>query len=162
MKLTAFPKTVFCLALLLCWGTYAPTATAQYEGSHPLYQDIFIPAPLQTVEVHTPRDTFSGVFESEARVFPNGEASGFLTLSNEVSTTRHSGGVNMIFLDGSVRFLPNGTVARVMLRGHTTEGDRVLVMITPVPSEDCLIYTTVGSDGVGSTWEAEGRLTVNR
>lgn len=92
MKLTSFPKTISCQALLLCWGTCAPPATAQYQGSHPLYQDIFIPAPPQTVEVHTPRNGYNAVFESEVRVLPNGTAIGSLTLIPTDSAPRHSGG----------------------------------------------------------------------
>ena len=49
----------------------------------------------------------------------------------------------------------------VLLRGRTSEGDPIVVMITPAATEDCLIYTTVGPD-VHAIWEAQGRLTVIR
>jgi prepilin-type processing-associated H-X9-DG protein len=159
MKLTAFPKTIICLALLLGWGSCAPPATAQ-QGWGP-WEVVVISALPQTVIVETPRDSDTANFESVAMVYPNVAASGFLTLSDEVSATRHSGGVNMLFSDGSVRFLHNGDVAGVLLRGRTVEGDPVVVMITPAATEDCLIYTTIGTD-VHATWEAEGRLTVIR
>jgi prepilin-type processing-associated H-X9-DG protein len=157
MKLTTYPKTIFCLTLLLGWGNCAPPATAQYQGTHALYQDIFIPVPPQTVEVHTPRDSYNAGFHSEIRVFRNAEANGFLMLDPTDST--HPGGANFTFGDGSVRFNRDGTVAGVLLRGRTIEGDPVVVIITPAEIEDCLIYTTVGPD-VNATWEAQGRLIV--
>ena len=156
MKLTNFPKTIFCLALLLAWGSCAPPVTAQYQGTHPLYQDMFIPAPLQTVEVQTPRGSRNAVFQSEVRVFPDGTASGFLTLT---PTDNHPGGANFAFGDGSVRFNRDGTVAGVLLRGLTAEGNPVVVMITPAASEPCLIYTTIGPQ-VYAHWEAQGQIVV--
>jgi hypothetical protein len=47
----------------------------------------------------------------------------------------------------------------VVLRGRTEDGDPVVVIITPAASEDCLIYTTIGTD-VHATWEAQGRIAV--
>jgi prepilin-type processing-associated H-X9-DG protein len=161
MKLTAFPKTIFCLALLLCWGNCAPPVTAQ-GGVWVTVGFFEVHSPPQTVAVHTPRDSYSAVFQSEARVFfPNGAASGFLTLSPTDSAPGHPGGANMLFSDGSVRFLHNGTVEGVLLRGSTSEGDLIVVMITPAATEDCLIYTTVGSD-IHATWEAQGSIGVIR
>ena len=161
MKLRSYLKPIFCVALLLCWGHCAPPAAALYQGTHPLYQDIYIPPAPQTVEVHTPRASYNAVFESEVRVFPNGTAVGFLTLSVPDSASRHSRGGNFLFGDGSVRFNRDDTVAGILLRGRSVEGNRIVVMITPAATEDCLIYTTVGSD-VHATWEARGQIVVNR
>ena len=159
MKFTAYPKTIFCLALLLGWGNCMPPATAQSIQLWS-WHELVILSPLQTVEAHTPRDSYSAIFQSEARVFPNGEARGFLTLSPTDSAPGYPGGVNVALSDGSVRFLRDGTVARVLLRGRTEEGDLVVIMITPAATEDCLIYTTAGS-GVQATWEAQGQIVVN-
>lgn len=162
MKLTTFPQTIFSLALLLAWGHCAPPATAQSQGSHPLYQDIYIPAPPQTVEVHRPRDSYNAIFQSEVRVFPNGAANGFLRLDPTDSVPARDDEVLVVFENGSVRFKRDGTVAGVLLRGREVESGRLLVvMITPDASEDCLIYTIAGS-GVQATWEAQGRIVVNR
>ena len=155
MKLTAYPKTIFCLALLLCWGSCAPPAVAQ---SAPPWHSIAIVSPLQTVEVHTRRLNYISVMQYQYQVYPNGTASGFLSLN---PTDRHPGGVLVAMGDGSVRFNRDGTVAAVIAQGRTEEGNLVVVMITPAASEDCLIYTTVGSD-VNATWEAQGRLIVIR
>lgn len=151
MKLAAFPKTVFCLALLLCWGNCAPPAMAQ---SAPRWRSVVITSPLQAVEVHTLRGSHTGTFESSALVRRNGDASGLMTFPSR------SGGTNMIFLDGSVRF-HDGTVTVVLLRARAADGQQILVAIRPEPSgEDCLIYTTIGTSGF-ATWEAEGSIVVN-
>ena len=109
----------------------------------------------QTVEVHTPQGSYNAVFASAVQVFPDGAASGFLTLT---PTDRHPGGANFAFSDGSVRFIRD-TVAGILLQGHTEDGNPIVVMITPSATEDCLIYTTIGVD-VHATWEAEGSLRV--
>src|SRR5262245_15873440 len=54
MRLTNFPKTIFCLALLLGWGNCAPPAKAQVTE----YLFVAIVALPQTVEAHTPRDSY--------------------------------------------------------------------------------------------------------
>jgi prepilin-type processing-associated H-X9-DG protein len=142
--------------LLLSWGNCAPPVTAQ-GGVWVTVGFFEVHSSLQTVEVHTPRESYSAVFQSEARVFfPNGAARGFLTLSP--TDAGHPGGVNMIFVDGSVRFIRD-TVAGILLQGHTEDGNPIVVMITPSATEDCLIYTTIGVD-VHATWEAEGSLRV--
>ncbi|MEK6303512.1 MAG: hypothetical protein AABO41_22625 [Acidobacteriota bacterium] len=92
MKLAAFPKTVFCLALLLCWGNCAPPAMAQ---SAPQWRSIVIASPLQTVEVHTLRGSCTATFESAALVRRNGGASGLMTFPSP------GGGPNLIFLDAA-------------------------------------------------------------
>jgi len=162
MKLTGFPKTIFCLAILLCMGNGARLATAQTGVGFTEFLFVAINSPTQTVEVDTPRGSYSADFESQARVFPNGDANGFLMLSGPDSIPRHPGGVNMLFGDGSVRFHPDGTVARVLLRGSTIEGHPIVVMITPEASEDCLIYTTIGTQLYPSTWEVPGTINVIR
>ena len=141
-----------------------PPAMAQYQGTHPLYQDIFIPAPPQTVEVHTRQDSYNAVFLSdEVRVFPDGTASGSLTLipTNSASNPRiyylGTGEANVV----NVKWAKNGTVVRVLLGGETVDGDQILVSITPDASEDCLIYTTIGVE-VHATWSAQGRIVVTR
>ena len=159
MKLSVFPKSAFCLALVLCWSNCAPPVAAQ-GGIWVTVGFFEVIAQPQTVSVHSSGDSFSAVFQSEARLFfPRGEASGFLTLTPTDSAPNHTRGGNFLFGDGSVRFLPNGSVARVVLRGRTLNGDPVVVMVTPDASEDCLIYTTIGTDG-RATWEAEGRIAV--
>ena len=164
MKLTAFPKTIFCLALLLAWGNCAPPATAQnYHGGPSREHWILIESQSapQTVEVQTPRGNCPAVFQSEARVFPNGSARGFLTLIPTDCANSHIGALNVAMGDGSVRFNRDGTVAGVMLRGHSEEGNPVVVMITPAASEDRLICTVVSFE-VRATWEAQGSLTLIR
>jgi prepilin-type processing-associated H-X9-DG protein len=158
MKLTAFPKTIFCLALLLGWGSCVPSATAQCNKCWIELNSVTFP---QTVEVETPRGDYTAVFQSEVQVFPNHEARGFLTLIPTDSAPRHQNGANFAFSDGHVKWSKNGTVAGVLLKGYSEDGNPVVVMITPAASEDCLIYTTVGTD-VHATWEAQGRLAVIR
>jgi len=158
MKLTAYPKTIFCLALLLAWGNGAPPAMAQHGG----WIEIQSWSAPQTVEVHTPRDSYNAVFHSEVQVFPNGAASGFLVLSapdsrNGVVIYLGTGETNV----ANVKWDKNSKVARVLLRGRTVDGEHILVSITPDASEDCLIYTTIGTD-VHATWEAQGQIVVNR
>jgi len=150
---------VLVLALSSLPGTAVPTTLAQSCGPNNCWIEIGSTQLPQTVEVQTPRDSYNAGFQSRLRVFRDGEATGFLELMP--APPRQTGGVNMIFVDGHVRFNRDGTVAGVVLRGRTAEGDPVVVMITPEPSEDCLIYTTIGTD-VHATWEVPGRLTVIR
>jgi prepilin-type processing-associated H-X9-DG protein len=154
MKLTAYPKTIFGLALLLAWGSFALPAAAKN------HDDIVfvITNNLQTVEVHTPRDSYNAVFESEVRVFPKGEASGSLTLFPTDSA--HPGGANFTFGDGSVRFNRDGTVAGILLLGRTDEGEPVVVMIEKSTRDVYLKYVYMGPAGVHATWEAQGRIRV--
>lgn len=160
MKLTAYPKTIFCLALLLGWGNCVPPATAQSLELW-AWHELVIVSSLQTVEAHTPRDRYHAVFQSEARVFPNGAARGFLTLIPTDSAVVDPTMPNVVFVGGNVRFNRDGTVAGVLLRGRTEEGDLVVIRISPAATEDCLIYTTVGSD-IHATWEAPGQVTLLR
>lgn len=155
MKLNNFPKTIFCLALLLCWGTCAPPAMAQSQ--HGDWIEILSTSAPQTVEVHTPRGSYNAGFQSEVRVFPDGMAIGSLTL---IPTDSHPGGVNAVLSDGSVRFIRDSIVPVVLLRGLTQQGNPIVVMITPAASQDCLIYTTIGCCNVHATWEAQGRIVV--
>jgi len=152
MKLAAFPKTVYWLALLLCWGDCAPPVMAQ---NAPRWRSVVITSPLQAVEVHTLRGNYTATFESASLVRRNGDASGLMTFPSP------AGGTNMIFLDGSVRF-HDGKVTVVLLRALAADGQQILVAIRPEPSgEDSLIYTTIGTDYRFATWEAEGRIVVN-
>jgi hypothetical protein len=52
-------------------------------------------------------------------------------------------------------------VLRVTLRGKTPDGAAVTVSVTPSEIEDCLIYTTVGTQ-LTATWMADGRITLLR
>lgn len=156
MKLMANPKTIFCLALLLGWGNCVPAARAH------AWHELILLGDVAAARVHTPRGDYGAFFQSEARVFPNGEANGFLTLDPLDAAPHHGGGMNVVVGDGSVRFLRDGSVAGVLLRGREVESDRLLIVrVTPAATEDCLIYTTVGSD-VHATWETPGRFIVVR
>lgn len=152
MKLRAFPKTIFCMVVLLCWASCTPPAMAQNESR---WRSIVIISPLQPVEVHTLRGSYTANFESAALVSRNGNAGGLMTFPSS------GGGVNVIFLDGSVRF-HDGIVTGVILRGRAADGHEIFVSVRPEPSEDCLIYTTIGTDYRYATWEAHGRIVVNR
>lgn len=134
-------------------------STARTHGAVWLTVGFFeVNAPVQTVEVNTPRDSYDAVFHNEVQV-RNGAANGFLTLTGPDSGARHSVGLNVLLSDGSVRFNRNGTLSAVRLRGRNAEGGRITIIISPAATEDCLIYTTVGTD-VTATFEVEGTLTL--
>src|SRR6185295_3582250 len=42
MKITSIAKTIFCLALLLCWGTCAPTMREAAASGHELEEVGFV------------------------------------------------------------------------------------------------------------------------
>jgi hypothetical protein len=158
MKLIAFPKTILCLALLLCWGSCVLLVTAQ-GGQDSIWIDLS--APVQTVVVQTPWGSYSAVFQNEVRVYPNGSASGVLDLSQRDGVLRRF----RVFA-GRVQFR-EGRVIRVLLRTSeadtrgTPQGDPdIPIIIASVPNagEDRLIYTIVGTDVLVATWEAQGRI----
>jgi hypothetical protein len=158
MKLIAYQKTIFCLALLLCWGICVPLVTAQ-GGQDSGWIDLS--APVQTVVVQTPRGNYSAVFQNQVRVYPNGSASGVLELSQRDGVLRR-----FLVFAGRVQFR-DGIVIRVLLRTSeadtrgTTQGDPdIPIIIASVPNagEDRLIYTMVGTDLHVATWEAQGRI----
>ncbi len=108
----------------------------------------------QTVTVETPRGSYTAAFENEARVYPDGRARGVLELSGPDGAPHR-----FRVLAGRVR-VDDGTVTRAVL--HLVEVDprdhprlEITVVIEPEPSmsEDCLIYTTIGTDAhLGSVW----------
>jgi prepilin-type processing-associated H-X9-DG protein len=147
------------LGLMLCgtWSGGQRTAAAQ---AAPTWQALTLSAPVQTIPVQSRRQSWTAVFQTEAQVFANGSANGFLILSDPVAQAATSG-VNAAWGDGSVRFSRTGAVLRVMLRGKTPDGAAVAVSVTPSEIEDCLIYTTVGTQ-LTATWMADGRITLLR
>ena len=155
MTLTSFPKTVICLALLMCGSCLAPMTAAQQSSRD--WDFVSIIAPPQTVTVETPRGSYTAAFENDARVYPDGRARGVLELSGPDGTPHR-----FRVLAGRVRVDDDGTVTRAVL--HLREVDpgglrrlnlAVAVEVDPSMSEDCLIYTTIGTD---STWVAYGRM----
>src|SRR5687768_15053041 len=120
-----------------------------------------VAAPEQTVLVDTPRDIYAAVFHNEVQV-RNGRADGFLTLTvPDGGSAPHTGGITVLFVDRSLRFTTFGAVGPVRIRARISAhpNRRITIIITPAATEDCLIYTTVGTD-FHATWEAQGRLTV--
>lgn len=157
MTCLARRRAVFGLMLCAAWAADLPTAAAQ---AAPPWQALTISSPLQTIPVQARRQSWNAVLQTEAQVFANGSANGFLTLSDPVAQLR-PGGMNFVFVDGSVRFSRSGAVLRVLLHGTNPEGTVETVSVTPAEIEDCLIYTTVGTQ-LSATWMAEGRITVLR
>lgn len=154
MKLAAFPKTIFCLALLLGWGSCAPPAAAQSVD----WDFVAISAPPQTVVVRTPRGSYTANFENAALVYPSGRASGVLALSKPDGALWR-----FHVFAGRVQFR-DGTVTGVLLRAGAEDrgadpGDEITVVIRrePVLPQECLIYDLLGSQ-VHARFEAEGRM----
>jgi hypothetical protein len=137
------------------------TALAQREHCGPggCWIEISSVQMLQTVKVQTLRASYPAVFQSDLQVFPNREAQGFLQL---LPAGRPDDEILVSFEHGVARLKRDGTVAGVVLLGRTARGRTVIVMITPDASEDCLIYTTVGTDVRPASWEVPGRLTAIR
>ena len=145
---------------LLLGSTWAGGLRAAVAPAAPTWQALTVSSPVQTIAVQSRRQSWTAVFQTEGQVFPNGSANGFLTLSDPLANGPGRG-VNFEFADGSVRFSRTGAVLRVQLRGKTPEGTLVTVSVTPSEIEDCLIYTTVGTQ-LSATWMAEGRITLLR
>lgn len=147
------------LGMLLC-GTWAGGLRTAAAQAAPTWQALTISSPVQTIPVQSRRQSWTAVFQTEAQVFVNGSANGFLTLSDALASGPGRG-VNFEMADGSVKFSRTGAVLKVQLRGTTPEGTLVTVGVTPSEIEDCLIYTTVGTQ-LTATWMAEGRITLLR
>lgn len=157
-------RIMLSIALVLSIGILSLTAsdsTAKAQAGVWVTVGFFeVDAPRQTVQVDTARGTYNAVFQSEVQV-RNGSADGVLML--RPVNARHSGGINVALADGSVRFLHDGTVAAVRLRGRTADGDRIVVMIFPAQSQNTFRVFVLGNGpDIGATWEANGSLTVVR
>ena len=158
---SAFFVMVATLSSLTWMGLPTTFAHDEYCGPGGCWIELNSTQLQQTVEVQTPRGDYNAVFQSEMHVFSNRQAQGFLLLRDDGAAPSPDDEVLVSFEYGDVRFNRDGTVAGVVLRGRTADGRPIVVMITPEASEDCLIYTTVGTD-VHETWEVPGRLTVIR
>ena len=154
MKLTAFPQTIFCLVLLLCRGSFAPSVAAQGEP----WSHITISAPPQTVEVRTPRGGYLAVFQEEVQVYPNGAASGFLDLSEPDGRPRR---FQVIAGHAQVHGDVTGRITGLAVDPADPTGHAFVVHIRPVPSEPCRIYDIAGTQ-VNAHFEAETLIEVIR
>jgi hypothetical protein len=155
-------RMAFIGLMAACFTLMSASAYAQRDpaicGPGGCWIDITSTQVVQSIAVQTPRGGYTAVFQSDMQVFPSREARGFLQL---IPTSRPDDEILVAFVNGNVRFERDGSVAQVILHGRTSAGRPIVVRITPDESQDCLIYTTVGSD-VHATWQAPGRLTVNR
>jgi len=147
-------KAILSLALLLSWGPGAGLVTAQNRD----WLVVESVSPPQTIPVRTPRGAYTAVFQSGAQVFPDGIARGTLHLQ---PLGVDPDDPNIVYIGGTADFARDGSVKRVVLRGRTAAGALVIVVATPVPSEECVVYDLVGP-GVRASWEAQGRITVVR
>ena len=113
--------------------------------------------------VRTPRGDYKADFQIEAQVFlPYGMANGYLKLMPIDTASPHSGGVNVLFGDGSVRFSRDGRIEQVLLSGRTTGTDPLPVLLVIAnqdydEGDERLVYTLIGSH-IHATWEAKGRF----
>lgn len=133
----------------------APGAAAK---STPAWQALTLSSPPQSISVQSMRRTWPAQFQAEAQLFASRIANGFLTLTGAIEQLL-PGGLNLTLRDGGMRLAASGEVQLVLMRGTTAEGNVITVGVTPVPSEDCLIYTTIGTQ-VRAAWMAEGHITL--
>ena len=154
-----FTKTVFCLALALSPGSWTPPAMAQSED----WRYIAVIAPLQTVEVQTPRGDYAANFEAIVLVYPNGKASGLLTLSRPDSAARSNQGFGKWEVN-LARVLDRAEGKYLTMRARPldrTPGDEITVVISPdSASEPCRIYDFLGTQVNALHFEAQTRFEV--
>jgi hypothetical protein len=159
MKLTSFTKTIFCLALALSLGSWTPSASAQSED----WRYIAVIAPMQTVEVHTSRGEYTANFETIVLVYPDGKASGLLTLSRPDSAGRSNQGFGKWEVT-LAHVLDRAEGKYLSMRARPldrTPGDEITVVISPdSASEPCRIYDIVGTQVNALHFEAQTRFEV--
>jgi hypothetical protein len=164
MKRSIFPQTILWLALLLAWGLGAAPVAAQSVD----WNYIAVSAPLQLVEVQTPRSSFSANLEHVALLYPAGKASGLLTLYPAgPSPLGHT--IGLRHEHTRPEFNDDGTVGRILLLGHEEAdtgaklGNQVVIILRPgpAPSEPCRIYDILGTQ-VPLHFEAQVQITVFR
>jgi len=138
MRLTALPKTILWLALLLTWGLGAPPAWAQHTGRITvIVSDPFV----QTVNVRTPRGNYTATFAQDTVVYPDGSASGVLTLTDPNGVPQ-----SYLVTDGSVRFIHDTVPQLMLLRARGPDGEMIIVSRPDADaSEPCRIYDVVGT-----------------
>jgi hypothetical protein len=154
-----FTKTVVCLALALSPGSWTPSAMAQSEG----WRYIAVIAPLQTVEVQTPRGDYAANFEAILLVYPDGNAGGLLTLSPPDSAARSNQGFGKWEVT-LAHVLDRAEGKYLTMRARPldrTPGDDITVVIGPdSASEPCRIYDILGTQLNALHFEAQTRFEV--
>jgi hypothetical protein len=150
IKMTAVLTCMIC-GLLIAFGS---------QPDHREWILIESVATPQTVEVHTPHRSYNSFFSSTLRINRNGRASGNMELTtpdgDRLSYDANRGTGILRSTDGGLGWV----VIQLKLIARTENGRQVFVTITPAATEDCLIYTTIGTD-VHATWEAQGRIRVS-
>lgn len=159
MKLSSFTKTVFCLTLALSPGSWMPPAMAQSED----WRYITVISPLQTVEVQTPGGDYAADFEAIVLIYPNGKASGLLTLSRPDSPARSNQGFGKWEVS-LARVLDRAEGKYLTMRARPLDrprGDEITVVISPdSASEPCRIYDFLGTQVNALHFEAQTRFEV--
>lgn len=146
------------LLRLMLGGAAAGVAARSSARSATPWQALTISSPPQGLAVLSQRRSYPAVFQSEAQLLAGGPASGFLALSGAIQPL-WPGGLTVVFSEGSAQLSGTGTARRVLLRGTAGDGSALTIAVTPVAGEDCLIYTTIGTQ-VRATWMADGVITL--
>lgn len=151
--------TSVCLGLLLSGAPYSAAAAVPRSQ----FRLVTVSVPLQTVQVMTRGDSYTAVFQNDARFKPNGRADGILEL------TAPNGELLTFRVDaGYLRSTDGGRTVTVWLPLHTVGADSAadvaLAVVRPsAEHQDCLIYDILGTEfRTPLRVEAEGAIAIIR
>jgi hypothetical protein len=155
-------KTLLGLLLLLSQAFSSPSDA--FGFTH--FRYMTVNCVRRPVAVENARGTYTADFQHAMILYPNGRADGTLLFTAADGSERY---LQIYAAQVHWRAESEHEVQRLRLQARelgTQPGPEVAIIIYPTPpnaaGEDCLIYTTIGTQVYNATFAVESRLTVVR